>query len=147
MCYQMLNFESYQNFWGNILGLLKMTCAIQSNDHFRIATTCLQRPSFWDPIWKSILLKFPLNNDHLSTTAPILGSHGWYDCTLLFREIFSITFLTDLRTPRNIFWLPNANLITMRVAKFCSTFVKQIFKSGENNLPPASHFWPAMDHF
>jgi len=32
MCCQMLNFERYQNFWENILGPLKLTCAKQ--DHF-----------------------------------------------------------------------------------------------------------------
>jgi len=37
--------------------------------HLRIATTCLQRPPFWSPIFSFYNMNLPLNNDHLSTTA------------------------------------------------------------------------------
>jgi hypothetical protein len=47
------------------------------NDHLRIATTCLQRPSFWSPNLSLCNTTLPLNNDHLSTTATNLGSQGW----------------------------------------------------------------------
>ncbi len=42
-----------------------------------MVTTCLQRPPFWGPNMKIIIFKWPLNNNHLSTTATILGSHVW----------------------------------------------------------------------
>ncbi len=47
------------------------------NDHLRIATTCLQRPSFWSPNLSLYNTTLPLNNDHLSTTATNLGFQGW----------------------------------------------------------------------
>ena len=45
-------------------------------DHLRIATTCQQQPPFLGPIFNFYNTKLPLNNNHLSTTAPFLGSKG-----------------------------------------------------------------------
>jgi hypothetical protein len=47
------------------------------NDHFLITTTCLQWPLFWGPNFNFHIVKLPLNNDHLSTTATNFGSQGW----------------------------------------------------------------------
>ena len=45
-------------------------------DHLRIATTCQQQPPFLGPIFNFYNTKLPLNNNHLSTTAPFLGFNG-----------------------------------------------------------------------
>ncbi len=49
-----------------------------ANDHLRIATTCLSITTtiLWLHL-ELLLLKWPLNNEHLSKTATILGSRGW----------------------------------------------------------------------
>ncbi len=48
-----------------------------ANSHLLIAPTCLLRPSFWGPVLNHYSIKWPLNNDHLSTTATIFGCQGW----------------------------------------------------------------------
>ncbi len=48
-----------------------------ATNHFRIATTCLQRPPIFRSHVKLSLHKWPLNNNHLSTTATIFGFQGW----------------------------------------------------------------------
>ncbi len=50
---------------------------VKPNDHLRIATTFLQRPLFWSPIFCFYETNISLNNNHLSTTATNLGSQGW----------------------------------------------------------------------
>ncbi len=42
-----------------------------------LTTTSEERPPFCAHIWELLLHKWPLNNDHLSTTATIFGSRGW----------------------------------------------------------------------
>ncbi len=36
-----------------------------------MATTCLQQPLFWGPVFLIYSVKLPLNNDHLSTNTTI----------------------------------------------------------------------------
>ncbi len=61
---QMLNemLNTYRQTWGN--------------DHLRITTTCLKRPSSKGPIFYFFNIKLPLNNDHLQTTVINLGPEG-----------------------------------------------------------------------
>ncbi len=66
---------------------LKTTVKLELTTTSEKATTWQQRPPFWDPNILLLLQKWPLNNDHLSTTTANLGSQGWslvyrYDCTL-----------------------------------------------------------------
>jgi hypothetical protein len=74
-----------------------------SNDHFWIATICLQQPQFWDPILNLYSEKLPHNKDHLSTTATSLGFQGLGGCctqiwlytkfkvTLLINDVFELS--------------------------------------------------------
>ena len=61
-----------------------------ANDQLRIATTCLQQPLFWGPIFNFQNIKVPLNNNHLSTAATTFGSRGWWLYTDLTVLIFRI---------------------------------------------------------
>jgi len=68
------------------------------NDHLRITTPCLSRPSFWGPNLIFCNIKLPLNINQLSTAITNFGSRGWslykglavfiYDC--LMSKFFGI---------------------------------------------------------
>jgi hypothetical protein len=87
-------------FWMTHNFLLKWTlleqkvrnyCQTWTNDHLWITTTCLQRPLFLGPDFNVYSIDLPLNNDHLSTTATILGSRGWSlytGLTVLLKKTF-----------------------------------------------------------
>ncbi len=59
-----------------------------ANDHLRITTTGIQRPSFWSPNLNLYYINLPLNNNHLSTTASYLGPWGWSLYTSLTVSLF-----------------------------------------------------------
>ncbi len=51
---------------------------IWANGYLWITATCLQRPLFERPNFNYFNIpRLTLNNDHLSTTASVLGSQGW----------------------------------------------------------------------